>query len=218
MRVICVISLLSLCLSTITAAPAGSDVISRQEDEHEHHGHDHHHMPQGDDDAIRPPETASSIDQASSISTPALSTVPHPPEPDHHSHGSHAAPKAVLDDESIHYWHHFPPSYLAADFKLDKDSAIFGEEFDDEWDPQRASGHKSLMLGHVLAMIGAYFGALPICKSSLESYIACLIAHNVDSFGFTSRTSLGSRLCEYSLPGASPGRMASWCRIPSVKS
>lgn len=218
MRVICVISLLSLCLSTITAAPAGSDVISRQEDEHEHHGHDHHHMPQGDDDAIRPPEIASSIDQASSISTPALSTVPHPPEPDHHSHGSHAAPKAVLDDESIHYWHHFPPSYLAADFKLDKDSAIFGEEFDDEWDPQRASGHRSLMLGHVLAMIGAYFGALPICKSSLESYIACLIAHNVDSFGFTSRTSLGSRLCEYSLPGASPGRMASWCRIPSVKS
>ena len=84
--------------------------------------------------------------------------------PDPHSHGSHRAPKVSLDDTGIHHWHQFPPTYLAADFRLDNDTAIFGEEFDETWDPENASGHKGLMLIHVLGMTLAYFGALPIGK------------------------------------------------------
>ncbi|EIW68262.1 hypothetical protein TREMEDRAFT_69277 [Tremella mesenterica DSM 1558] len=89
--------------------------------------------------------------------TPAL-----PPEPHSHEHGSHKAPKVVLDDVSIHHWHHFPPSYLAADFRLDSDSAIFGEEFDESWDTEQTERHGGLMLVHVASMVIAYFGALPI--------------------------------------------------------
>ncbi|KAK4688440.1 hypothetical protein P7C73_g1670, partial [Tremellales sp. Uapishka_1] len=80
----------------------------------------------------------------------------------HSHHHSHAAPKTVLDDEAIHRIHHFPPSYLAADFRLSPDTAIFGEEFDDEWDPSAEGGARGWMIVHVAGMVGAYFGALPI--------------------------------------------------------
>jgi hypothetical protein len=79
-----------------------------------------------------------------------------------HNHGGHAAPKVVLDDADIHYWHSFPPSYLAADFRLDVDSAIFGEEFPDDWAADEAGGRKGLLLAHVASMLVAYFGILPI--------------------------------------------------------
>ncbi len=82
--------------------------------------------------------------------------------PDPHWHDFHAAPKVKLDDESIHLIHHFPPSYLAVDFRLDNDSAIFGEEFDESWDPDAAQGHARLMAVHALGMVLGYFGALPI--------------------------------------------------------
>ena len=110
------------------------------------------------------PETEDTTnDQASSEPTPP----PHAPAPHSgHNHGSHEAPKEILNEVGIHFWHKFPPTYLDADFKLDKDSAIFGEDFDADWDPEAANGHKVLMLFHVGAMMVAYFVALPICESS----------------------------------------------------
>jgi len=86
--------------------------------------------------------------------------------PDTHSHGTHQAAKVMLNDTDIHHYHHFPPSYLAADFQLDNDSAIFGEEFDATWYPDEASRHKGLMAVHVGGMTLAYFAALPIGESS----------------------------------------------------
>jgi hypothetical protein len=103
---------------------------------------------------------------SSAVSPPASSNaVAKPPDPHMHSHGSHAAVKEILDDVGIHRWHDFPPTYLAADFRLTADSAIFGEVFDETWDPENASGHRGLMVIHVAAMILAYFTALPIGES-----------------------------------------------------
>ncbi|WWC71475.1 uncharacterized protein I206_105433 [Kwoniella pini CBS 10737] len=82
--------------------------------------------------------------------------------PSGHDHGSHAAAKTILDDEGIHVWHHFPPTYLDVDFKLDNDSAIFGEEFDETWNVDELESHKGLMALHVILFYGAYFGLLPI--------------------------------------------------------
>jgi hypothetical protein len=100
---------------------------------------------------------------ASAVSS---TTAVKPHDPHMHSHGSHEAAKVTLNDVDIHKWHDFPPSYLAADFRLTNDSAIFGEVFDEDWDPENASGHKGLMAAHVLAMCLAYFGALPIGEPS----------------------------------------------------
>ena len=87
------------------------------------------------------------------------------PEPSMHEHGEHEAAKDVLDESDMHNeWHTFPPTYLAADFRLDNDTAIFGEEFDEDWDPDNSSGHKLLMMAHVGAMVAAYFAVLPICE------------------------------------------------------
>ncbi|WVQ95039.1 hypothetical protein IAU59_002131 [Kwoniella sp. CBS 9459] len=117
---------------------------------------------------------ASSTTSASNaIATPSSSAVSfteqssahqhaHGKPPGGHDHGSHTAAKTELDDENIHYWHHFPPTYLAADFKLDNDSAIFGEEFGESWDPEQIESHKGLMAVHVLTYYGAYFGLLPL--------------------------------------------------------
>ena len=90
-------------------------------------------------------------------------TTPWRP-PEGHDHGSHTPPKDILDDEDIHWWHHFPVTYLSADFRLDRDSAIFGEEFPEGWDPEQGQGHRTFMGLHVLGMILAYFGALPLCE------------------------------------------------------
>ncbi|WWC90617.1 uncharacterized protein L201_005553 [Kwoniella dendrophila CBS 6074] len=85
-----------------------------------------------------------------------------PPSGHDHDHGSHTEAKIELDDIGIHKWHYFPPTYLDADFKLDNDSAIFGEEFDDDWNPDEFVSHKALMALHSLLYYGAYFGLLPI--------------------------------------------------------
>lgn len=99
-------------------------------------------------------------------STQTLSTSPEPTH-DHaheqeHDHGSHAEAPTELNDTYIHSIHYFPPTYLDADFKLNKDSAIFGEDFDESWDEQDVQGHKTLMGLYVLGMGSAYFVILPI--------------------------------------------------------
>jgi hypothetical protein len=50
---------------------------------------------------------------------------------------------------------------------LAKDQAIFGEELDDTWSPENAGGHRGLALLHAGLFLVAYFGLLPIGKSSL---------------------------------------------------
>lgn len=110
--------------------------------------------------------TSSSPSVTDSMSS---ATIPTPPDPHAaHGHGSHSAPKDTLDDVDIHFWHKFPPTYLAADFRLDNDSAIFGEDFDEAWDPETASGHKGLLLTHVGGFYTAYLGLLPVGKPSLR--------------------------------------------------
>ncbi|WWC63391.1 uncharacterized protein I303_105991 [Kwoniella dejecticola CBS 10117] len=79
-----------------------------------------------------------------------------------HNHGSHTPAKVKLDDQAIHALHYFPPTYLDVDFKLDNDSAIFGEEFDEHWDVGALESHKGLKALHALLYYGAYFGLLPI--------------------------------------------------------
>ncbi|OCF31554.1 cytoplasmic protein [Kwoniella heveanensis BCC8398] len=132
--------------------------------------HDNEEVDHGDDmhmDALS--STASTTASVSAPSSSAVSTKQpsssehaHGKPPGGHDHGTHTAAKTVLDDENIHYWHHFPPTYLAADFKLDNDSAIFGEEFDESWHPEEFESHKGLMAIHVLTYYGAYFGLLPL--------------------------------------------------------
>jgi len=133
-------------------------------------GHTHSHETE---DAKMDMDTGATIhgglhDLSSAVSvgapSPSSSSVKATP-PDPHNHHSHAPVKIVLDDTDIHNWHHFPPTYLAADFKLDNSTAIFGEEFDETWDPEKADGHLGLMFVHVACMIIAYFGALPLGES-----------------------------------------------------
>ncbi|WWD19150.1 hypothetical protein CI109_103608 [Kwoniella shandongensis] len=82
--------------------------------------------------------------------------------PDPHSHGVHTPAVEKLNDTAIHLIHHYPPSYLAADFRLDNDTAIFGEEFDATWNLEEVESHKGLMFVHAGSMVLAYFAALPI--------------------------------------------------------
>ncbi|KAK8854705.1 hypothetical protein IAR55_003444 [Kwoniella newhampshirensis] len=82
--------------------------------------------------------------------------------PDPHSHGTHTTAMVKLNDTDIHRWHHYPPSYLSADFRLNNDTAIFGEEFDATWNVEEVESHKGLMLVHAVSMISAYFAVLPI--------------------------------------------------------
>ncbi|OCF57532.1 cytoplasmic protein [Kwoniella mangroviensis CBS 10435] len=123
--------------------------------------HTHAVMTSTSDIADSAPSSSSAVASTSTAtSNPSHSHSDHPPSP--HDHGSHTAPKEKLDDESVHRWHHFPPTYLDADFRLDNDTAIFGEEFDETWDPQEVSSHRGLMAIHALLYYGAYFGLLPI--------------------------------------------------------
>ena len=160
----CVISTLALAAATQAASiPAPNALRARIAHGDDHEGglipsmHDlGHEASSGASEAL-----TSGISSASVASTPSASAVP-PPNP--HSHGSHSAPLEVLDDAGIHFWHHFPPTYLAADFRLDNDSAIFGEEFDETWDPKKASGHRTLAFTHAFVFYAAYFGFLPVGK------------------------------------------------------
>jgi hypothetical protein len=49
---------------------------------------------------------------------------------------------------------------------LAKDQAIFGEELDDTWSPEHAGGHRGFAFLHAGLFLVAYFGLLPIGKSS----------------------------------------------------
>ncbi|WVQ71956.1 hypothetical protein IAR50_001498 [Cryptococcus sp. DSM 104548] len=86
----------------------------------------------------------------------------HVSAPDPHSHGSHQEALTVINDTDIHRWHKFPPTYLDADFRLDADSAIFGEQFDETWNLEEIESHKGLALLHASLMAVAYFGLLPL--------------------------------------------------------
>ena len=159
------------------STPAPLDALQSRQHDHDHASHDMD-MDMAGGDSMDMPEVVDldpSADASGNPSTSSSSTVathdsavhsqPSGEDPAGHHHGSHTAPKVVLDDESIHQWHHYPPSYLAADFRLDNDSAIFGEEFDEAWDPAEAGGRKGLMVLHVVGMSLAYFAALPIGES-----------------------------------------------------
>ena len=149
------------------ASPATLDI--RHEHEHDHSHHSHHGSGDG---TVQVDQPALSDVTVAGPSSSAVTPIPLRPDPHGHSHGSHVAAKVTLDDQSVHQWHHFPPTYLAADFRLDNDSAIFGEEFDETWDPDDASGHKILMIAHIVGMTAAYFGALPISTSSRRKHQA----------------------------------------------
>ncbi|WVW85528.1 hypothetical protein I302_107566 [Kwoniella bestiolae CBS 10118] len=108
-----------------------------------------------------PSPSSSSAVTSPSTSSHSHPTTNHPHPPSAHDHGSHTPPKEKLDDEAVHALHHFPPTYLDADFRLDNDTAIFGEEFDESWDPQEVPSHQGLMALHGVLYYGAYFGLLP---------------------------------------------------------
>ena len=152
--------LTNTALSIFTnAAPSPvtpAELELRQHDHATEHDHAIHLM---DDVAL--PSASSKM-----LARPKTTISPHssPPSAHGHNHGSHTEPKYILDDVDIHFWHKFPPSYLAADFRLDNNSAIFGEELDETWDPENASGHRGLVLMHALGFYSAYFGLLPIGK------------------------------------------------------
>lgn len=122
------------------------------------------------DDAMASASISSAITSSSEASTPNSSAPSH--EHSHESHGaekapdphshSHSAALEILNDTDIHRWHQFPPTYLDADFRLDADSAIFGEEFDDSWNLEEVESHKGLALVHAFLMGLAYFGVLPV--------------------------------------------------------
>lgn len=177
--------LLSLSLTSVAASITPSNTLVARHDDHhedmdetipwpmESSGSSAHeelahdmHMP-----SVTPVASSTAIPDATVISASI------PPESfaqahSHggHDHGSHAAPKDVLDDADIHNWHDFPPSYLAADFRLDNDSAIFGEVFDETWDAEDASGHVGLAMLHAGMELVAYFGILPIGKQKLSTF------------------------------------------------
>lgn len=141
--------------------------------DHDHpHAYPHTGVPSPADST---PRTKASLHEAAA----------HAAQGHHHSHSAHSAPTVALNDTDIHYWHSFPPSHLAADFRLDEDSAIFGEEFPSDWrvtgdgaggeggeESESVvrvrgvdTGKRGWMVLHVVAMCVAYFGALPICES-----------------------------------------------------
>ena len=172
--------LLYTVLFSIVADAASADELVVREGEHQHgHGHIHAHSDEGvaleSNTSMTEGMNMSNDDHNSS----AVSPSPLPPQPhahSGHSHGSHAAPLTTLDDAGIHFWHKFPPTYLAADFRLDNDSAIFGEEFDETWDPENESGHKGLVFLHAVGFYSAYFGLLPLSKCHSKSPLITALA------------------------------------------
>ena len=193
--------------SDIHSAPASSDAT------HEHHGDDddetavvghHHHQSE-------PRPGVHTTWQKASAAEAAHYAATH-----HHAHGSHAPPRVVLNDTLVHHFHTFPPSYLAADFRLDEDSAIFGEEFGEGWtvtaeDAQdgtvagRDSGRMGLMVVHVVAMSLAYFGALPIGMSLLVKRGVSIAHDRAGVSDAVCRRTVDGLISPFS-PGSSCGR------------
>ncbi len=163
--------LATILLSVVSeAAPSSTFGYIRRRDnaklEGHHHAHDH--ASEFEDMGMASATAAQENDDVPTLSAiiaiPSEAPAAHHDANGGHSHGSHQPPKTILNDTDIHLWHKYPPSYLAADFRLDKDSAIFGEEFDESWDPNHASSHRALLLLHAGVFYTAYFGLLPICK------------------------------------------------------
>jgi hypothetical protein len=153
-----------LLSSSVVASPVAVDSLYLRQDHPGHfHDHDMHNDDVDVDAEVSETSAAMPMPEASSaVSDPKSS----PPDPHGgHSHGSHAAPLTELNDTDIHRWHSYPVSYLAADFRLTQDQAIFGDEFDEEYDPQEASSHLGLAFLHVAIFYTAYFGLLPLCES-----------------------------------------------------
>lgn len=138
--------------STFAAPSPGSDVAAR----HDHH-HDLHASHKAEESTM-----STTSDSSSSSSTQR----PTPPNT-HARHGGHHQAQLELNETDVHYWHHFPPSYLAADFRLSKDQVIFGEELDETWVPEDEGGHRTLAFAHAGSFVLAYFGFLPIGKYAL---------------------------------------------------
>lgn len=146
-----------------------------------HERHDHHDHHESVDVGVV--TTSSDSASASAPSTvglagsSSLSAGSHPVMSDHHGghgHGGHHKAQLQLNDTDVHYYHHFPPSYLAADFRLDQDQVIFGEELDDDWNAKEAGGHRTLAFVHAGSFVLAYFGVLPIGESSPPGRIQVL--------------------------------------------
>ncbi|WVO14412.1 hypothetical protein L204_102045 [Cryptococcus depauperatus] len=133
------------------------------------HGEEHGDMAMGD-----PLEPSENVDVdgigemlPSAFGSATTMPAPHSPHPhadhppDPHAHGSHMAAMEMLNDTEIHRLHHFPPTFLDADFRIDRESAIFGEDLAD-WDLEQIESHRGLILTHAVLMGLAYFGLLPI--------------------------------------------------------
>jgi hypothetical protein len=148
--------------------------IARQHDHHDAHA-------QHDDTPIPTPVTDNQAETETEtidtgITSSAILIKPSTAAPAHHAHnphgghghGKHHVPQVELNETDVHYWHHFPASYLAADFRLTRDQVIFGEELDDTWEPEEAGGHRKLAFVHAGLFLIAYFGLLPIGKSRIQ--------------------------------------------------
>lgn len=159
---------IAVAVAGSAGAGAGVGLAVRHGDEHEGMGMD---MGGGDEHGHElEHEHEHAAATTTTVPVPSGAPTPSPApahEPDHHHHKGPV--KTTLDDADIHHWHKFPPTYLDADFRLTKDQAIFGEDLDDGWDPETVPSHPRLMVAHVVAMMLAYFGALPVCESALSS-------------------------------------------------
>ena len=158
-----VLPLVTLWLtSSVSASPITIDSLQTRQDHPAHaHEHDMHHGDASDVVAGMSGLSAPVPEASSVISDPKAT----PPDPHGgHSHGSHAAPLIELNDTDIHRWHSYPVSYLAADFRLREDQAIFGDEFEADYDAENASGHLGWAVLHVVGFYTAYFGLLPLCE------------------------------------------------------
>lgn len=170
-----VVGLTSGYLPAIFAAPS-LDLVARHDHHHDHSHAEDEHLGHIDEMAVAQPSSiatsATPIPSSSSTSS-IVASNPHAQAHDHghghgHGHGSHHKPQVELNETDVHHWHHFPPSYLAADFRLSKDQVIFGEELDESWTPENEGGHRMMAFGHAATFILAYFGILPIGESLLS--------------------------------------------------
>lgn len=174
----------TLLLPFLAAAALGANVPRHGDDEHElEHEHGTMDMDMASDTAHVGVDNdfsspSSSFLESIAIASPSVAPASSPsaasPPSDHahghagghapggHTHNPHAPVKEYLDDAALHMYHDFPPTYMDADFRLEKDMVIFGEVFPDDWDPETVASHPMLMVAHVGCMMLAYFVLLPV--------------------------------------------------------
>jgi len=173
-------AVLALAASTPRSTSSSERLLSQPHHDDNHHHHAEHPVP-----STSVLQSESYVTDVSNSSS-GLATIPahgnqsiseaHEHGHDHghghgHGHGGHHTPQTDLNETDVHYWHHFPASYLAADFRLAKDQVIFGEELDDTWSPEGAGGHRTLVVVHAGLFLVAYFGLLPIGKSNQMEWV-----------------------------------------------